>query len=95
MNEEEKKILKIFNEEVIKEQEEYPSVNDYTQFIYDNHKAIYELVTKLHNELLIKNLALKDMKQMYLDIYHRNLKLEEQVNEQKETIKKLLSSIPG
>lgn len=51
MSEEEKKILKTFKIEVEREQKDYSRVNSYTQFLYDNRKAILSLIEKQEKEL--------------------------------------------
>lgn len=48
---EEEKMLDIFKKEVEKEQSEYEQVNDYTQFVYDNHKNILNLIQKQQEEI--------------------------------------------
>lgn len=50
LSEEEKKILKIFKAQVEKEETEYFSVNAYTQLLYDSHKTVLNLITKLQKE---------------------------------------------
>ena len=50
MTEEEKKLLKIFKAQVEKEETEYFSVNAYTQLLYDSHKTVLNLITKLEKE---------------------------------------------
>lgn len=50
MNEEEKKLLKIYKAQVEKEENEYFSVNAYTQLLYDSHKTVLNLITKLQKE---------------------------------------------
>ena len=47
---EEKKLLKIFKAQVEKEETEYFSVNAYTQLLYDSHKTVLNLITKLQKE---------------------------------------------
>lgn len=48
--EEEKKLLEIFKAQVAKEETEYFSVNAYTQLLYDSHKTVLNLITKLQKE---------------------------------------------
>ena len=50
LSEEEKKLLKIFKSQVEKEETEYFSVNAYTQLLYDSHKTVLNLITKLQKE---------------------------------------------
>lgn len=50
LSEEEKKLLKIFKAQVEKEETEYFSVNAYTQLLYDSHKTVLNLITKLQKE---------------------------------------------
>ena len=50
LSEEEKKLLKIFKAQVEKEETEYFSVNVYTQLLYDSHKTVSNLITKLQKE---------------------------------------------
>ena len=50
LSEEEKKLLKIFKAQVEKEETEYFSVNAYTQLLYDSHKTVLNLITKLRKE---------------------------------------------
>lgn len=50
LSEEEKKLLKIFKSQVEKEEVEYFSVNAYTQLLYDSHKTVLNLITKLKKE---------------------------------------------
>lgn len=50
LSEEEKKLLKIFKSQVEKEEVEYFSVNAYTQLLYDSHKTVLNLITKLQKE---------------------------------------------
>ena len=49
LSEEEKKLLKIFKAQV-EEETEYFSVNAYTQLLYDSHKTVLNLITKLQKE---------------------------------------------
>lgn len=51
MTDEEKKTLKIFKAQVEKEEEEYFSVNTYTQLLYDSHKTVLNLIEKRQNEI--------------------------------------------
>ena len=51
LSEEEKKLLKIFKAQVEKEETEYFSVNAYTQLLYDSHKTVLNLITKLQKEI--------------------------------------------
>ena len=48
LSEEEKKLLKIFKAQVEEEETEYFSVNAYTQLLYDSHKTVLNLITKLY-----------------------------------------------
>lgn len=50
LSEEEKKLLKIFKAQVEEEETEYFSVNAYTQLLYDSHKTVLNLITKLQKE---------------------------------------------
>ena len=50
LSEEEKKLLKIFKAQVEKEETEYFSVNVYTQLLYDSHKTVLNIITKLQKE---------------------------------------------
>ena len=50
LSEDEKKLLKIFKAQVEKEETEYFSVNAYTQLLYDSHKTVLNLITKLQKE---------------------------------------------
>ena len=50
LSEEEKKLLEIFKAQVAKEETEYFSVNAYTQLLYDSHKTVLNLITKLQKE---------------------------------------------
>lgn len=50
LSEEEKKLLKIFKAQVEKEEQEYFSVNAYTQLLYDSHRTVLNLITKLEKE---------------------------------------------
>lgn len=50
LSEEEKKLLKIFKAQVEKEETEYFSVNAYTQLLYDSHKTVLNLITRLQKE---------------------------------------------
>lgn len=50
LSEDEKKLLKIFKAEVEKEESEYFSVNAYTQLLYDSHKTVLNIITKLQKE---------------------------------------------
>lgn len=50
LSEKEKKLLKIYKAQVEKEENEYFSVNAYTQLLYDSHKTVLNLITKLQKE---------------------------------------------
>ena len=50
LSEDEKKLLKIFKAQVAKEETEYFTVNAYTQLLYDSHKTVLNLITKLQKE---------------------------------------------
>ena len=69
LSEEEKKLLKIFKAQVEEEETEYFSVNAYTQLLYDSHKTVLNLITKLY-----KN-ASKNVKGEWLWLLKQNMKL--------------------
>ena len=50
INEEKKKLLKIFKAQVAKEETEYFTVNAYTQLLYDSHKTALNLINRLQKE---------------------------------------------
>ena len=60
-SEEHKETIEIFKEEVEKEQKEYSRVNSYTQFLYDNCKAVLKLIEKQDKELEIKDKMIDKM----------------------------------
>ena len=68
LSEEEKKLLKIFKSQVEKEETEYFSVNAYTQLLYDSHKTVLNLITKLQKENDLLNEYVKEN-----EIYKKNL----------------------
>lgn len=61
MSEEEKKLLKIFKAQVEKEETEYFSVNAYIQLLYDSHKTVLNLITKLQKENEEKDRQIKTL----------------------------------
>ncbi len=65
LSEEEKKLLKIFKAQVAKEETEYFSVNAYTQLLYDSHKTVLNLITRLEKEN--ENSISKDIVKKYLE----------------------------
>ena len=67
LSEDEKKLLKIFKAQVEEEETEYFSVNAYTQLLYDSHKTVLNLITKLQKE----NEELKKYD-------YRNIKIDEE-----------------
>ena len=72
LSEEEKKLLKIFKSQVEKEETEYFSVNVYTQLLYDSHKTVLNLITKLQkeNEKLNLMIAKSTAQRVLTDIKH-------------------------
>ena len=80
LSEEEKKLLKIFKSQVEKEETEYFSVNVYTQLLYDSHKTVLNLITKLQKE----NEKYKYLYQKALDNTvssdHENIELKKQID---------------
>ena len=65
LSEEEKKLLIIFKAQVEKEETEYFSVNAYTQLLYDSHKTVLKLITKLQKE---SELQKENYKNLILDV---------------------------
>ncbi len=51
MSDDEKKLLKIFKEQIKKEENEYFQVNTYTQLLYDSHKTVLRIIEKQQKEI--------------------------------------------
>lgn len=83
MSEEEKKLLKIFKAQVAKEETEYFGVNAYTQLLYDSHKTVLNLITRLkkENENSISKDIIRDK------INERQFELQQEYKDFKDDVK--------
>ncbi len=90
LSEEEKKLLKIFKSQVEKEEVEYFSVNAYTQLLYDSHKTVLNLITKLKKENEEKDKQI-DLMALAILNYDDQLVINryKNIDEVKETFEKL------
>ena len=86
LSEEEKKLLKIFKAQVEQEETEYFSVNAYTQLLYDSHKTVLNLITKLQKENEEKDKQIKNDKELKKrlckeinQVFSENEKLNEKI----------------
>lgn len=93
MNEEEKKLLKIYKAQVEKEENEYFSVNAYTQLLYDSHKTVLNLITKLQKENEEKDKYIKHSEEITTEINNDINKLLLEIKEKDKQIDELVRYI--